>query len=236
MSKHLKRLASPRSWSIHKKERKWTVRPSPGPHPLRRAVPLLILVRDMLSLCDTGREGRRIIGRGEILVDGKSAKDYKRGVGFMDVVEIPKTKQFFRILLDDRGKITATSITEDRAFWKFVRIENKKTIKGGKIQLNLHDGRNILTDSKEYKTGDVLKIELPTQKIVERFPMDDGYVAMIVGGKHAGEMSHILSTEITKSSMPNIVHFREGISTIKDYVFVVGAREPEIIVPGRSAI
>ncbi|MHA1832356.1 MAG: 30S ribosomal protein S4e, partial [Candidatus Baldrarchaeia archaeon] len=45
--RHLKRLPAPRFWPIHKKEFKWTVRPSPGPHPMNRCLPLLLIVRDI---------------------------------------------------------------------------------------------------------------------------------------------------------------------------------------------
>ena len=44
------------------------------------------------------------------------------------------------------------------AKWKLHRIENKTIVKGKKVQLNLHDGRNIIVGKDEYKSGDVLKI------------------------------------------------------------------------------
>ena len=158
MSKHMKRLASPRVWSIPKKSHVWAVKQSPGPHPLETSVPLLIMVRDVLGYCDTAREGRRIIGARNILIDGRIVTNYKMPVGFMDVLTIPKAKENFRALLDTKGKIRPIRISKDRAKWKLIRLENITTIKGGKTQLNLHDGRNILVDKGKYKPGDVLKI------------------------------------------------------------------------------
>ena len=55
MSKHLKRLKAPRALTIHRKERKWTVRANPGPHPLEKSIPLGIVIRDYLKLSDTLR-------------------------------------------------------------------------------------------------------------------------------------------------------------------------------------
>jgi len=43
------------------------------------------------------------------------------------------------------------------AEWKLCRIQNKTIVKGKKVQLNLHDGKNKLVEKDEYKTGDVLK-------------------------------------------------------------------------------
>jgi small subunit ribosomal protein S4e len=236
MSKHIKRLASPRVWSIPKKRDVWAVKQSPGPHPIEMSVPLLIMVRDMLRYCDTAREGRKIIGKRNILIDGRIVTNYKIPVGFMDVLTIPKAKENFRALLDSRGKIRPIKISKDRAKWKLVRIENITTIKGGKTQLNLHDGRNILTDKGKNKPGDVLKIELPSQKILDSYALEKGNVAMIIGGKHSGQIATIENYKVIRSPKPNVVEFKEGFSTVKDHVFVVGKKSPEITVPEVSIV
>ena len=44
-SKHLKRLPAPVNWPIHRKEFRWVVKSRPGPHPLDRSLPLLLVVR-----------------------------------------------------------------------------------------------------------------------------------------------------------------------------------------------
>jgi small subunit ribosomal protein S4e len=235
MSKHLKRLAAPRRWTIPKKTHKWTVKPSPGPHPISRAVPLLVALRDLLHFCDTAAEARRIIGAREILVDGIPTRDYKRPLGLMDVLSIPTANEYYRVLLDARGKLRLVEIPKKNAKWKLSRIENKTTVKGGKTQLNLHDGRNILLNKDSYKTGDVLKLALPSQKILDVYPFSEGNVAMIIGGKHAGQIAPINRYEVTRSPEPNVVHF-DNFSTIKDYVFVVGFTTPEITVPEVSAV
>ncbi|HUR25557.1 MAG TPA: S4 domain-containing protein, partial [Candidatus Thermoplasmatota archaeon] len=86
MSKHLKRLAAPRSWVIPRKTNVYTTKPRPGAHPLERALPLGTVVRDFLKLAATGREAARVIGAGDVTVDGRIVKDAKFAVGFMDVV------------------------------------------------------------------------------------------------------------------------------------------------------
>ena len=236
MSKHLKRLASPRVWSIQKKKHIWAVKQSPGPHSLESSAPLLFAVRDMLGYCDTAREGRRIIGARNILIDGRTVTNYKFPVGFMDVLSIPKAREHFRALLDTKGKIRLIKISKDRAKWKLVRIENITTTKGNRTQLNLHDGRNILVDKGRYKTGDVLKIELPSQKILDSYSLEGKNVAMIIGGRHSGQIATIENYKVTRSVKPNIVEFKEGFSTVKDHVFVVGKRAPEITVPEVSIV
>ncbi len=228
---HLKRLKAPKTWKIERKVAKWTVKPSPGPHPIERSIPLLIIVRDFLKLADTGREARKIISAREILVDGKARRNYKFPCGLMDVISIPKMNEYYRILFDSKGALRLVKIDEERAKWKLCRIENKMMVKGGKIQLNLHDGRNIVIEGNEYKTGDVLRISLPEQEILEAIPMEKGILAMITGGKHAGQIAEIEEVIITRSPLPNIVKLK-GFSTIKPYVFPIGKEKPLVELPG----
>ena len=236
MSKHLKRLAVPRNWSIPKKQHTWATKPSAGPHPLKNSIPLIILMRDYLNLADTAHEAKKIIANREIMVDGRVIMNRKYPIGFMDVIHIKSSKKYYRILYDVKGKIKAVEIPKENAKWKFVRIENKKIIGDKKIQLNMHDGRNIIIKKDEYQTGTVLKIQIPSQKIIDKYPMQKDNIAMIIGGRHAGKLAHITEYEIIKSFNENVIKFKEGFKTVKRNVFIVGTNEPEIIMPEVVAI
>ena len=78
----------------------------------------------------------------------------------MDVVSIPKIDKYYRILPDYKGRLILHEIEEKDATFKLAKINNKTTVKGGKTQLNLHDGRNVLTED-EYKTDDVVLLNIP---------------------------------------------------------------------------
>ncbi len=231
MSNHLKRLTIPKSWKIPKKESKWSVRPAPGKHPIDKSIPLGTVLRDMLHYADTMKEARRIIGSRKVYVDGRPETDYKAPVGLMDVLSIPETGEYYRMLFDSRGKLTLTPIDSERAGWKLVRINDKTTVRGGKTQLNLHDGRNILVDKDVFRTGDVLKMALPEQKILKHLKMESGNRALVIGGKHEGSLAVIEEYESVRGPHPNIVRFKEGFYTVKDNVFVVGTDTPEIKLP-----
>lgn len=227
---HLKRLRAPLTWKTERKTKKWAVAPSPGPHPAERSIPLAIVIRDYLKLAGTAREAKKIISSRDVLVDGKARIDHKFPCGLMDIVSFPKIEEHYRVLIDSRGILRLVKITEEEAKWKLSRIENKTVIKKGKMQLNMHDGRNIIVEEDDYKTGDVLKISIPEQEIIEKIPMKKGYVALIIGGTHAGEISEIEEIMITMSPSPNIVKLKE-FSTIKQYVFSVGKDKPMIELP-----
>jgi small subunit ribosomal protein S4e len=227
-SKHMKRYAAPRTWAIPRKEYVWAVNPVPGPHKKDKSIPLMVALRDILHLGQTAAEVRKILGRREVLVDGKTRINFKHPVGLMDVISIPKIDQHFRVMLDSRGKISLRKIEATQINWKLARIMNKTAIKDGKLQLNLHDGRNIIVSKNEYKTGDVLKISLPDQKVISKFDFKEDSLAMLTGGAHIGTICRIKKIEKTRNPMPNIVEFHEGFNTIVDYVFMVGTEKSEI--------
>jgi small subunit ribosomal protein S4e len=133
--------------------------------------------------------------------------------------------------MDKRGKIRFVTIKKDEAEWKLVRINDKTMIKGGKIQLNFHDGRNIIVDKDEYKTGDTLKMSIPEQKILGKFEFNEGNLAFLIGGSHAGYLATIEKIERTRNPKANVVHFKENFSTHQGYVFIVGTDTSSIDIP-----
>lgn len=231
MSDHMKRLASPRSWPIKKKANVWTTKPSPGAHPEENSMPAVIILRDLIGVCDTAREAKRIIGNRELFIDGVPVKDPREPVGFMDVVSIPKMNIQYRILLTDKGKLTAQEIDEAQSKWTLSRVEGKTILKGGKFQLNLSGGRNILMEKNGYATGDTVKIDIAEKKITAHYPLSKGAAAMIIEGRHAGMAETISEYAITKGNGPNVVKFESGTETVKKNVFVIGGKKPEITLP-----
>ncbi|MGC8812659.1 MAG: 30S ribosomal protein S4e, partial [Candidatus Aenigmatarchaeota archaeon] len=186
----LKRLLAPEFWRVPKKVLKFTVSPRPGPHKKFESIPLMIIVRDILKLAETGTEAKKIIKRGEILVDGKKRKDHAYPVGLMDVVSIPRIKKYFRVMPSEKG-LELVEIEEKEANKKICRINGKRLVKKGKIQLNLHDGRNIIVEKDDYKTGDSLLIEVPSQKILQHIKFKVGSLGIILKGKNSGKTARV---------------------------------------------
>jgi small subunit ribosomal protein S4e len=233
MSKHLKRLNAPKTIKLHRKEKIFTLRPSPGPHPINTSIPLGLLIRDYLELADNLKETKRIISDNEVLVDGIVRNNLKFPCGLMDVISIKKLKKDFRILFDRRGKLTLVPISSRDANWKLCRIENKTNIKNNQIQLNFHDGMNLIVKKDQYKTGDVLKIIFKDKKIDDIFKYEKGTVSMVIGGSHIGEIANILDIEIIPSSKPNLTKMKgkTDFTTLQKYVFPIGKIKPAIDIP-----
>lgn len=246
-SRHLKREATPAFWPIHRKKYVWAVKPSPGLHPIERCIPLGIIIRDLLGLAETMREAKKIIAQGRVLVDGRVRRDEHFPVGLMDVVSIPEIKAYYRVLPSRKGLILH-KIGFEEASYKICRIEDKTTVDGGHIQLNLHDGRNILIRSEDpskpagnaYRTLDTLRIGLPNQEIIEHLRLEEGMMGIIIDGENIGKYGVIKSIEEIRGqkkrkSLVTIEDNKGGVySTVLDYLFVIGDREAKISLPGEE--
>jgi len=228
-SGHLKRLVAPRSWNIARKERTWTTKPMPGKHSLEGALPISTILRDYLKVCDNNREAKIILHNRDVLVDQRVVNKPKYPVGLMDIISIPKIKLHVRAMLDKHGRIEFVPIKAADSKWKLARVENKRNIKGGHTQINLHDGTNILSKEK-VKTGDVLQLSLPDLKVKKVLKFKKGAQSLIIGGAHVGSISTIVGEETTRSTKPNLVMY-ENFQTIRPYSFVVGEKKAMISLP-----
>jgi|TARA_B110000914_G_C15445594_1_gene438275 small subunit ribosomal protein S4e len=201
----------------------------PGKHSLEGAIPISTILRDYLHVCDNNREAKFILNSGAVLIDQRVVRKPKNPVGLMDVISLPAMKKHYRTMIDDHGRIQFVEIKAAESQWKLLRVENKTVVKGGKVQLNLHDGTNMISD-KKVKTGDVLQLSLPDMKIKKVIEFKEGAQSFIIGGAHVGSISEIKGIEITRSTKPNLVMY-EDYQTIKEYSFVVGDKKALVTLP-----
>ena len=222
----------PRFWRIPKKTKKWAVSPRPGPHKKFESIPLQVIVRDILSIAETGKEAKTIIKKGEILVDGKPRKDSAYPVGLFDVISIPTSNQFYRIVPSASG-FTVISISSDEASVKICKVVNKTLVKKNKLQLNLNDGKNILVDDGKYSTGDSILIEVPSLKINGHLKLSKGSLGIILKGKNSGKSAEVKEILLGKFRQPSrIICEIEGkdAEVLKDNFIVVGKEKPLVAV------
>ncbi|MFX0003341.1 MAG: 30S ribosomal protein S4e [Candidatus Hodarchaeota archaeon] len=240
--KVLKRLNTPAYLQIKRKHGTFFVNPSPGPHPRRFCLPLLHIVRDLLTIVDTHKEAKKIIGLGYFKIDGKVIRNKSYPVGLMDVISIDKMKKYYRVLPDSHHGLILHEISEEESNFKLCRINDKTTNKGGHIQLNLHDGRNILIKIQDprnpkedkYKRMDVLKISIPDQEIQKVLRFKENNMAIIMAGKNIGQVGkifNILKRFGPKASTVSIQHNGEHTETLFDYTFIIGEENSEIDLP-----
>ena len=243
-SKHLRSLVAPEFWPIPVKERFWTVKPSPGPHPIEASIPLAILIRDMMRYATTLREARKIIAKGLIEVDGRVRRNYKYPVGLMDVLHIIPEEKYYRVVPGRPRKLVLVEIPPEEAHLKLLRVKRKTTVKGGHIQLTFHDGGNYLVRVKDprnpveapYRTMDSVLFDLKTRTILEHIPFEPGVLSVVVDGRNVGFLGRIESVQqVFKRRDALVVLSGEGgvTRTVAEYVFPVGREKPLVTVVPR---
>jgi small subunit ribosomal protein S4e len=179
---HLKRQFAPKSWPIPRKGTAFVVKPNFG---FSKGIPLLILLRNMLKIAKDRKEVKKAIHLKNILINEREARDEKDCVLLFDIITIVPSKKNYKLSLSLKGKFELKEIKEDESGFKIAKIIGKKILKGKKIQLNLSDGRNFLSDIK-CKTNDSVLINFQKKKIEKCIPLKENSNVFVFAGKHSG--------------------------------------------------
>jgi small subunit ribosomal protein S4e len=225
MSKnHLKRLNAPKTWVINRKENKWITKQNPGPHSLKESMPINVILKNLLKYSKTTRETKNILNKKEILINKKAIKDVKYPVGILDIIEIPRTKEYFLFLLSKKGKFFLQKIEGKISDIKHLKISGKKVLKKNKLQLNFSNGNNLITDKKDYKVGDSLLININDKKIINHIKLDKGSTVYLIGGKYTGSTGIIEKLDSSNKSKNDMVELKidnKKVKTLRKYIFAV---------------
>lgn len=228
-----KRLSASKTLSMRKKTSKWIIATKPGMHAKKSAIPLGLAIRDLLNYARNMKEVNLLLNGKNILVDGKIRKQHNFPLGLFDVLEIPGIEKRYRVLFDAKRRLVLREFSFKGKLQKLCKVVGKHTISGGKMQITTHDGRNILIDGKEgISVDDTLLVELPEQKIVGKFKLQQGNLAYVVSGTHVSEKAKILEVGESTMKKPKLITLEteseEQFKTLSQNVFVIGAEKPAI--------
>lgn len=239
IKKHLKRLAAPSSWKLSKNGGTFAPNPSNGPHKLRECLPLVLLIRNRLKYGLTRKEVEKIVHGRMIKVDKKVRTDLSYPLGLMDIVEIEKTGEYFRMLYDTKGRFCSHLISAKEAEYKLCKVIGKYTAKKGIPYIVTKDGRNIRYPDPLIKKNDTIRLNLITGKIEDFISFGIGKISMVTRGHNTGRIGKIIKIE-THEGSPDIVYLQDeredNFLTRLENVFVIGdEREPHIsLLPGKG--
>jgi small subunit ribosomal protein S4e len=238
--KHLKRSFAPSHWMLGKLNGRWAPKPSAGPHKLRECLPLIVMLRNRLKYALTYRECKMIVMQRLIKVDGKVRTDMFYPAGFMDVIQIDKTKENFRLLYDTKSRFVLHKIVKEEASYKLCRV--KKTFRGAKAvpYCITHDGRTIRYPDPDVKPNDTVRVDVATGKILDYVKFEVGNSVMISGGNNIGRVGTIVHRERHPGSF-EIVHVKDAVghsfATRLQNVFVIGkGNKPWISLPKGNGV
>ena len=223
MTKHQKRLSVPKSWPVERKTETFTVKADSGPHG-EEGVPLIILLRDVLGYVQSRKEARYALDQGNVLVNGDENVAEDRPIGMFDIVAFTEREEYYRVFPDEGGRLALSEIDADAADSKLGKIADKTMIKGGRTQLNLHDGQNLLVEDDEYSAGDSIVVSNDDNEVVAHFPYEEGSLVTAVRGSHAGDIGEVTEIQVTPGSGSNnvVVETDDGsFETVEEYVVVI---------------
>ena len=227
MKRHMKRLARPKAMPISPKKYTYLKKASAGPHPMNYSLPIVTFLVEITKVAETAREARKLLRGGVIFVDGKAVRDAGFPIGMMDVISIPLINKHVRVTIM-KGKLSFVDVAKDVVTQKLCKIVSKKQLGKGKFQLGLHDGRNIIVDDgKKYATGGTLKIDVPSQKVVEYLALAKGATCLVDKGVHAGTVAvleELIEREASRATDAKLKTADGSVfTTRKDYLLVVNS-------------
>ena len=227
-----KRSASPEFWQISRKDKRFVVRTSSGPHPKGDSYPLLVVLRDILGLAKTRREALAVLNEGKVKVDGRIVKSESFPIGLMDVIDLPQVGQSYRIV-PHNGRLVPVPISEKETELKLCHVKSKRTVKGSKTSCGLHDGRVIFPEAEvDVKPGDSCIIKVPSQEYQASFRLAKESLALLIHGDKSGEITTVEDLKPGTYSRGSIATIRFADGTASELptsvLLPLGKQVPEI--------
>lgn len=228
----MKRLAAPNSWMLDKLSGTFAPKPSGGPHKSSECLPLIILLRNRLKYALNKKEVTSIVMQRLVKVDGKVRTDSHFPAGLMDVIQIEKTGESFRILYDVKGRFVIHRISDDEAQYKLCKVRKLSVGAKGIPFIVTHDGRTIRYPDPLVKVNDSVKLNLKTNKIEECVKFESGNLCMVTGGRNTGRVGVITNRERHLGGF-DVVHVKDALghvfATRISNIFLIGKSTESLI-------
>ena len=213
---HLKRQKVPKNWPIPRQGTTYVVRPNFN---LERGIPVLVIIRDMMKIAQNKKEVKKAIHAKHTLLNDKPVTDEKNSALLFDTIAIVPSKKYYRVELSEKRKFQLCEIKENESRYKISKITNKKILKGKRIQLNLSDGRNFLSDIK-CQINDSVLINFKDKKIEKCLPLKEKAKIVVFAGKHSGEKG-IINKLDSERKMAEVIINKNHVQVLIKQLIVI---------------
>jgi small subunit ribosomal protein S4e len=184
---HLKRNNIQKFFSIPRKGTKYVAL---SDHNQRQSIPLIVVARDMLKIVSNKKELKKLLNEKQIKINGREIRETNYPLSLFDILSLANAKKNYRASLSDSKKMILEEISEKESKTKIFKVMNKKILSGKEVQLNLSQGRNLLSKEK-VKIGDSVVLDIEENKIIKIIPLEKGMHAFVIEGKHMGQQGRI---------------------------------------------
>lgn len=184
---YLKRAETRRHLPIPRKGTKYVARAA---NHANTGIPVVVALRDVLKLTRTAKEVREVIKDRAIKINGKVVEDHKEGIRILNVFEADKK---YRLEILATGRFTFEECNDST---RICKVDGKSVLKGGVVQLNLHDGSNVISKEK-VKTGDSVELDFEG-KVKKVIKFEKGSDVLVISGRHVGFKGKVESVDGSK--------------------------------------
>ena len=181
---HLTRKEASKKLPIPRKGTKYVARAKSN---LNNAVTVVLAIRDMLKLAKSAKEVRKMIHNRAIKINGREVTDYRQTLQLFNILQADKK---YELSLLPTGKYVLVPAKGENRLCKVI---NKRLVGGNKIQLNMHDGTNLVSD-KKIEVNDSVYLDSLT-KIKDIIKIEKGKSAFIIVGKYSGNEAKIIGVD-----------------------------------------
>lgn len=204
---HLKRKAIPKFWPVQKTGTKYM---AVATHEKSKAIPLIVVLRDILKIVKNKKELKMLLHEKKVAINGKLINEANYPLMLFDCLSFPSIKKYYKVGLENK-KFALKEINEAESKHRVYKIIGKKVLPGKKIQLNLSNGRNVLSNEK-VNVGDFIVLS-NEGKILKTIALKKEAEAIVIGGKYAGREGKI--KEIVKEGEAIIARMTSNGEEIK---------------------
>lgn len=211
---HINRKNIGRVWPIPRKGTKYV---AVSTHNRKSSMPLSVVMRDIFKLVKNVQELKKILNERKIKINGKEIRDVKYPIGLFDILSF-NTKNYRSSFNGKKNFFEEVKNEESQT--KIIKIIGRNKLKNNVIQLNLMDGRNILTNEKA-EINDSVLYNFNSKKIKKIIKMDKGSVGFVIKGKHSGEKGKILDIINAGGKKLAVIDSKEKITVWTKNIIVV---------------
>lgn len=152
---------------------------------LNDAVPVVVAVRDMLKLANTSAEVKAMIHNKLLKLNWKLVNDHHQPIQLFQIFEADKP---YMLTILPTSKFTFEHTTAKERLCKII---SRKLVSNNKLQINLHDGTNLI-GKDSMNIGDTLYLD-SENKVKSHKPLEKGASVFIVSGKYCGSKGTVVS-------------------------------------------
>ncbi len=194
-SRHIKGLAAPKYFGIHRKEFRYVTKPNPGRHTLERSVSVLLAMKKT-GVANSTSEAVKILRSGNVLVNNRIIHESKFPIGLNDILEIKGSGKAFKVSIESHAKITFEEEKKPDYESQVYRVIGKYMTTKGQLMIRLHDG-SIAKAKNDVKVNDsvILDAKRNIKKILN---LGAGAECFVIKGVHVGKIGRIKT--ITKGT------------------------------------